>query len=305
MQATLDTITVEEVAVTKAAVDDDVPELVITRRTGLQLFDFQELYAFRDLFRFLTWRLIKAQYAQSAIGIGWAIIQPLFTTLVFSVVFGNFADVNSEGQPYLLFSFAAMVPWTYFANSVNEGTNSLVSNSQMISKVYFPRVILPLAAVAAKLLDFSIAMCLLTVMLLVKGVIPNAGVLFLPYLVLLMVATAAGLGMWFTALAIQYRDIKHAMGFVVQLLMYAAPVVYATSAVPSHYVLPGGFAINPQYVYALNPMAGVIEGFRSALLGTRPMPWDFIAIGSVSAAAIFVTGALYFRSKERLFADVA
>ena len=304
MHATLETLTAEPTVV-EAEVEGDIPELVIERRSGLQLFDFQELFAFRDLFRFLTWRMIKAQYAQSAIGIGWAIIQPLFTTLVFSVVFGSFAQVNSEGQPYLLFSFAAMVPWTYFANALNEGTGSLISNSSMISKVYFPRVILPLSAVAAKLLDFSIALSLLIVLLLVKGVTPNIGVLFLPYLVLLMVTTASGMGMWLTAMAIQYRDIKHAMTFVVQLMMYAAPVVYATSAVPSRFVLPGGIAINPQYIYALNPMVGVIEGFRSALLGTRPMPFGFIAIGTLSAAAVFVTGALYFRSKERLFADVA
>lgn len=304
MHATLDSLAVDLPAEPLPG-EDHVQELVLERRSGLQLVDFKELYAFRDLFRFLTWRMIKAQYAQSAIGIGWAIIQPLFTTLVFSVVFGNFAQVNSEGQPYLLFSFAAMVPWTYFANALNEGTSSLITNSSMISKVYFPRVILPLSAVAAKLLDFSIAFVLLSLLLLWKGVIPNAGVFFLPYLVMLMIVAASGMGMWLTALAIQYRDIKHAMTFVVQLMMYATPVVYATSAVPSRYVLPGGLAINPQYVYALNPMVGVVEGFRSALLGTRPMPWDFIAIGTLSAAAVFVTGALYFRSKERVFADVA
>jgi lipopolysaccharide transport system permease protein len=305
MSSTIETLEEPLPAAPPVTPVSDVPVLVIERRSGLRLIDFRELYAYRDLFQFLTWRMIKVRYAQSAIGIGWAIIQPLFTTLVFTVVFGRFAKVDSEGQPYLLFSFAAMVPWTYFANSLTEGTNSLVQSADMISKVYFPRVILPLSAVVAKLLDFAIAFVLLLGLMLWQGVVPNLGVLLLPVLVLLMMATAAGLGMWLTALAIQYRDVKHAMTFLVQLLMYAAPVVYATSAVPSRWELPGGLVVNPQWLYALNPMVGVIEGFRSALLGTRPMPWEFLAIGMVSAAVIFVSGALYFRAKERLFADVA
>lgn len=283
----------------------EVPVLIIERRPGWRFFDLQELYAYRDLFHFLTWRMIKVRYAQSAIGIGWAIIQPLFTTLVFTVVFGRLARVDSEGQPYLLFSFAAMVPWTYFANSLTEGANSLVQSADMISKVYFPRVILPLSAVAAKLLDFAIAFLILLGLMFAQGVWPNAGILLLPLFILLMMATAAGLGMWLTALAIQYRDVKHALGFVVQLLMYAAPVVYPTSAVPTRWQLVGGLVLNPQYLYALNPMVAVIEGFRSALLGTRPIPWDFLALGCLSAGVIFLTGGLYFRSKERLFADVA
>jgi lipopolysaccharide transport system permease protein len=283
----------------------DVPVLVIEPRSGWRLIDLKELYEFRDLFRFLVWRGIKVLYAQTAIGVGWAVIQPVFSMLIFSVVFGKLAEVDSEGVPYAIFSFAALVPWTYFANAVTEGTNSLVSNSNMISKVYFPRLILPLSAVMAKLVDFTIAMTILAGMMAWFGMAPTWGVLALPLLILLMMATAAGLGMWLTALAIQYRDVKHAMSFVVQLLMYAAPVVYPTSLIPTRYELWEGAAINPQLVYAVNPMVGVIEGFRGALLGTRPMPWDFIAIGSISAAIVFVTGALYFRSKERLFADVA
>ena len=273
----------------------EVPITVIERKPGWRLIDWKELWQYRDLFLFLIWRGIKVRYAQSAIGIGWAIIQPVFSMLVFTVVFGKLARIDSEGVPYAIFSFAALVPWTYFSNALTDGTASLVTSANMISKVYFPRAVLPLSAVVAKLLDFSIAMVLLFGLMAWFRTVPNLGILMLPLLILLMILTAAGLGMWLTALAIQYRDVKHAMTFVVQLLMYAAPVVYPTSLIPQRY----------QLLYAINPMVAVIEGFRSALLGTRPMPWDFIAVGTASALVVAFSGALYFRQKERLFADVA
>jgi len=228
------------------------------------------------------------------IGIGWAVVQPVFSMVVFTVVFGKLADVDSDGAPYALFSFAALVPWTFFSNAVTEGAGSLVASTHLLTKVYFPRLILPLAAVAAKLLDFGIAFVVLLVLMALYGCVPTAGVAVLPLLVLLMVVSATGLGLWLTALAVQYRDVKYALGFVVQLLMYAAPVVYPTSLVPGRYRL----------LYALNPMVGVIEGFRSALLGTIPMPWSWIAVGGVTALAFLVSGALYFRRRERVFADV-
>jgi lipopolysaccharide transport system permease protein len=271
------------------------PITIIEPRSGWRLIDFAELYAYRDLFRFLVWRNVKVLYAQSAIGIGWAVIQPLFSMLVFTVVFGKLAQIDSEGVPYAVFSFTALVPWTYFSNAVTDSTASLVSSAGMISKVYFPRLILPLSAVCSKLVDFSIAMLMLFGLMAITGVTPTWGVLALPLMIALMAVTAAGLGSWFTALAIQYRDVKHGIHFVVQLLMYAAPVVYGTNLIPERW----------QYVYALNPMVGVIEGFRSALLGTRSMPWDFLAIGAATATVIAFTGMLYFRRRERLFADVA
>lgn len=282
----------------------DVPVTIVEPDSAWRLIDFGELYAFRDLFRFLVWRNIKVLYAQSTLGIAWAVIQPLFSMVVFTIIFGKLVKMESDGEAYAVFSFAALVPWTYFANSVTEGTNSLVSNSNMISKVYFPRMILPLSAVVSKLVDFSISMLVLFVLMAWYGVTPTWGVLALPLLIALMMVTAGGLGMWFTALAIQYRDVKYAMSFVVQLLMYAAPVVYSVNIIPTSYRL-GSVTINPQLIYALNPMVGIIEGFRSALLGTRPMPWDFLALGSLTAAVIAVSGAMYFRRKEQVFADVA
>lgn len=273
----------------------DVPVTVIEPRSGWRLVDWKELVDYRDLFLFLTWRHIKVQYAQSTLGIGWAVIQPLFSMIVFTIVFGTLAGVSSDGAPYAVFSFVALVPWTYFANAVTEGTNSLVSNTNMLTKVYFPRLVLPLSAVLAKLVDFAIGLLLLFALMAWYAVPPTWGALALPLLVALMMLTAAGLGMWMTALAVQYRDVKYGLNFAVQLLMYAAPVVYPASLIPEQW----------QLAYAVNPMVGVIEGFRAALLGTRPMPWDLLAVGAASAVVIAVTGCLYFRSKERLFADVA
>ena len=269
--------------------------VIIEPVTKWWLIDWRELWAYRDLFVFLVWRSIKARYAQSAVGVGWAVIQPVVSMVVFTVIFGNLAEIGSEGVPYAVFSFVALVPWTYFSNAVVEGTNSLVTNSHIISKVYFPRLVLPLSAAFAKLVDFTIAVVILIGMMLWFRVTPNMGVLVLPLLILIMVTTASGIGMWLTALAVQYRDIKHGITFLVQILMYAAPVVYPTSLVPEQY----------QLLYALNPMVGVIEGFRAGLLGTRPMPWDFIAIGAATALLLAIGGAIYFRSKEAVFADVA
>jgi lipopolysaccharide transport system permease protein len=272
-----------------------VSKLVIEPETGLQRIDWKELYRYRDMFRFLTLRTIKARYAQSVIGVGWAVVQPVFSMIVFSIVFGRLAKVSSDGAPYALFSFAALVPWTFFSNALTESTSSLVSQATMLSKVHFPRLILPLSAVAAKLLDFGIALLVLFALMAYYGVAPNAGVFALPLLIAIMIAAATGAGMWLTSLAVQYRDVSYAMGFFVQLLMYAAPVVYPASLIPERF----------QIFYAMNPMVGVIEGFRSALLGTRDMPWSMISTGAVTSVLLLISGALYFRSKERTFADVA
>ena len=268
---------------------------VIEPRSGWRLIDWKELGEYSDLFFFLTWRHIKVRYAQSAIGIGWAVVQPLFYMLVFTVVFGRLARIQSDGAPYAVFAFTALVPWTYFANAVSEGAASLIVNANMISKIYFPRLILPMSIVVARLADFAIALVILAALMAWYHIIPGERIAILPLLILLMVFTAAGLGLWLAALAVQYRDVNYATTFGMQLLMYAAPVVYPVSLVPA----------DVQMLYAVNPMVGVIEGFRAVLLETRPVPWDFIAIGSVTALIVAVSGAFYFRRKEQIFADVA
>lgn len=271
------------------------PHLVIEASRGWQLINWRELLHYRDLFYFLVWRDIKVRYSQSVLGIGWAVIQPLFSMLVFTIVFGRLAKVSSDGAPYALFSFAAMVPWSYFANALGDSSGSLASGQSMLSKVYFPRLILPMVGVVSKLVDFVIALGVLAVLMVWYRTVPTVNMVFLPLLAVIMAVTASGAGMWLSALSVQYRDIRYGMGFGVQLLMYAAPVVYPASLIPAEW----------QLAYALNPMVGVIEGFRSALLNTNPMPWAWIGVGALAATGLFLGGCLYFRRMERTFADVA
>ena len=259
------------------------------------MLDFKELWRYRDLFVFWTWRSIKVRYAQSALGISWAVIQPLFTTLLFTIIFGNLAKLDSAGVPYVLFSFAALVPWTFFANSVSESTSSLIQNANMISKIYFPRLILPVAAVFAKFIDFMIAMVVMCLFLIYYQILPGWSVLLLPAHVLLMLVTSSGVGILLTALAVQYRDVKYGISFLIQLLMYLSPVVYSVNIIPTEY----------RYFYAINPMVGVIESFRSSILHTAPMPWDLWMIGWVSSLTLLFFSLAFFRRKERLFADIA
>jgi lipopolysaccharide transport system permease protein len=267
---------------------------VFEAKSGWRFIDFHELWEYRDLFYFLIWRNIKVRYAQSVLGVGWAIIQPVFSMIVFTIVFGKLAKIGSEGVPYAIFSYVALVPWTYFSNALTQSGASLVGASGMISKVYFPRLIIPMSPVLDTLVDFGISLILLVGLMIWFKIAPTIWVLTLPLLILLMMLTAAGLGMWLTALAVQYRDVNYGMKFAVQLLMYASPVVYPASLVPGQYRL----------LFGINPMAGVIEGFRAALIGTRPMPWDLIAVGGVTALVVAVSGGFYFRRTERIFADV-
>lgn len=260
-----------------------------------KLINWQEIWQYRDLFFFLVWRDIKTRYAQSVLGVGWAIIQPVFSMIVFTIIFGNLARVDSEGVPYAIFSFTALVPWTFFSSSLTSASGSLIASKNLLTKIYFPRLVIPLSPVIGKLIDFGISLLILVGLMFWYGVIPTIWTLMLPVFIILMMLTSAGVGMWLTALSIQYRDIRYGAEFFIQLLMYGSPVIYATSIIPEKY----------QIIYALNPMVGVIEGFRAALLGTRAMPWNLIGIGSLMAIAFFLSGALYFRSMERYFADVA
>ena len=264
---------------------------VIKPIKGWQVLDWKELKQYKDMFFFLVWRDIKARYAQSVLGVGWAIIQPVFSMIVFTIVFGRLARIDSDGVPYAIFSFVAVVPWTFFSNSMTASAGSL---NVMITKIYFPRLVLPIATMLAKGVDFLIALFVMFILLMWFRKMPNVWVLSLPLLILLMMWTAAGFSLWLSSLSVQYRDIKYGLNFGAQLFMYASPVVYPASLVPDKYRL----------IYALNPMVGVIEGFRSALLTTNPMPLDLILIGSLSATIITISGALFFKRREKYFADI-
>lgn len=269
--------------------------VVIRPKSGWQAIDLRELKEYGDLFFFLVWRDIKVRYAQSVLGIGWAIIQPVFSMIVFTIVFGKLANVPSDGVNYAVFSFTALVPWTYFSNSLSDSANSLIKNKQMIDKIYFPRLILPVSSIIGKFVDFFISFLILIGLLFWFQAKPSIAIFMIPILLFVMMMTSLGIGSLLAALAIQYRDIAYGMNFTIQLLMYAAPVVYPTSLIPEKY----------QLYYAINPMVGVIEGFRSALLSTNPMPYNFICVGAVSATVLLLIGIFYFKKTEKYFADVA
>jgi len=269
--------------------------IVIEPKAAWKLIDWRECLEYRDLLYFLVLRDVTVLYKQTILGLGWALLNPFFSMVVFTIIFGTLLKVPSDGKPYAVFSFAALLPWTYFSQSLTGATTSLIQGTGLFTKVYFPRVFIPLVPVFSKLVDFAIAFVFLVVMMLWYRVAPTWNVVFLPLLLAVMMLTSAGFGMLLSALAIQYRDVRHAMSFVIQALMYAAPVVWPVSKLP-----PG-----LRLWYGLYPMAGVIDGVRAALLNTGPMPWDLIGIGSITAVASFLCGGFYFKRTERLFADVA
>lgn len=268
---------------------------IIKASSGWRAIDLKELMHYRDLLWFLTIRGIKAKYAQSVLGVSWAVIQPLFSTLIFTIIFGNLARIDSNGVPYFLFSLVGLVPWTFFANTLTDSSASLISNAAMINKVYFPRLVLPLSTIFSKGVDFVIGFVMLIIFVAIYRIAPSWEIVMLPWLIAVLLFTSLGLGMILSAMAVQYRDVKHAMTFAVQLLMYAAPVVYPTTNVPVQY----------QWVYALNPMVGVIEGFRSIFLHTMAFPYAWLMVGTITGLALFIGGLFYFRKMERVFADVA
>ncbi len=269
--------------------------VVVEPRKGLLALDLQGLWQYRELLYFLAWRDVKVRYKQTAIGAGWAIFQPLVTMVIFTVIFGNFAKIPSDGLPYPIFAFTALLPWNVFASALTRSSGSLVSEAHLISKVYFPRLIIPLAATVSGVLDFVIAFSILVGMMIWFGIAPTWGVLALPVFLLLALVTAVALGLWFAALNIRYRDVGHAIPFFTQLCMYASPVVYPVSLVPDRWRL----------LYSLNPMAGVIEGFRWALLGKEGPDFRVMAVSAAVVLAVLFGGILYFRQTERTFADVA
>lgn len=280
----------------RAVPPPQVSTLVIEPSGRFPRVDLRELWAYRGLFFFLVWRDIKVRYAQTVLGAGWAILQPLLTMAVFTVIFGWLARIPSDGVPYPLFALAALVPWTYFSTALSGASTSLVSSTNLLTKVYFPRLVIPFAPVLAGLVDFAIAFVVLLLLMLGYGVVPSVTALVLvPLLLVVMVLTAGGLGCWLAALNIQYRDFRYVVPFLVQVWMYASPIVYPASLVPARF----------RPVYALNPMVGVIEGFRSSLLGTGSLPWSTIGVSALTSVLLLLGGALYFRRTERVFADVA
>ena len=269
---------------------------------GWTFLNGRELLAYRDLLVQFTLRDVSARYKQTVLGYAWAVIRPLVSMVVFTVIFGNLAGVPSDGLPYALFSFAALLPWTYFSGALTGATNSLNAQKGIFTKVYFPRLIIPLVPIMTGLVDFAIASVMLAGLMVYFGAVPTLGIVVLPLLILLMMTTALGAGLWLSSLALQYRDVAQAMGFMVQLLMYAAPVVWPASLIAERFPEHGQAL---RLLYGLYPMAGVIEGFRAALFGSVAMPWDLIGMGALSATCLFVTGVFVFRRMERIFADVA
>lgn len=266
---------------------------IIKPRSGWQIINFKELKEYRDLFYFLVSRDFKVLYAQTILGFSWAILQPLVQIIIFTIVFGKVAKVSTDGIPYFLFSSVAIIPWTYMALSMTQSSQSLITGQDMLGKIYFPRLIFPMTPVLARLIDFGISILIILAVMLYYGVLPTWNLLLFPFYVLMMMSIPAGVGMWLSALAIRFRDVKHAMPFVVRMLIYSAPIVYSASSIPQKY----------RIIYSLNPIVGVIEGFRSCLLGT-PMPWPYIWPGMVTAAILLVSGALYFKRMEDVFVDV-
>lgn len=262
--------------------------------TGWVALRPRELWDYRELFYFLTWRDIKVRYKQTALGAAWAVLQPFLTMVVFSLFFGRLAGIPSGDVPYPVFAFAALVPWTFFATAVALGSNSLVEQERILAKVYFPRLIVPAAAVLASLVDFAIAFAVLLVMMLVYGIVPSAAILTLPFFVVFAALTALAVALWLSALNVQYRDVRYVIPFLVQLWLFVSPVAYPSSLVPEPW----------DAVYGLNPMAGVIEGFRWALLGEAEPPGAMLAVSVLATAALLAGGLLYFRRMERSFADV-
>lgn len=271
------------------------PTLRIEPSRGWVPLKLDELWAYRELLYFLSWRDIKIRYKQTVFGVAWAIIQPLMTMLVFSIFFGKLAKVASDGVPYPIFSYVAVVPWTFFANGLTQSSNSLVGSANLIKKIYFPRLVVPISSVMSGAVDFLIAFVVLLGMMAFYGVQPTLNVIWLPLFVLLAFVAALGVGLWLSAMNVKYRDVRFAVPFVVQVWMFATPVVYPSSLLPEPW----------RTLYGLNPMTGVIEGFRWALLGTKTVPGPIVLVSAVAALALLVSGAYYFRRMEKSFADVA
>jgi lipopolysaccharide transport system permease protein len=269
-------------------------KVVIKPSRGWVPLRLRDLWEYRELLYFLTWRDIKVRYKQTALGASWAIIQPFFTMVVFSLFFGRLAKIPSDGIPYPLFAYAALVPWTFFANGLSLSSNSLVGSAELITKVYFPRLIIPVSSILSGFIDFLIAFAVFICMSLYYGIYPNMSIVLLPFLLLLGFVTALGVGLWLSALNVRFRDIRYVIPFLTQFWLFATPIAYPSSLLSEPW----------RTVYGINPMVGVVEGFRWALLGTDTAPGAMIIVSSLVAVCLLVSGVFYFKRVEKYFADV-
>ena len=267
---------------------------VIKPSRGWVPLRLRDLWEYRELLYFLTWRDIKVRYKQTVLGATWAIIQPVFTMVVFSLFFGRLAKIPSDGIPYPLFAYAALVPWTFFANGLSQSSNSLVGSAELITKVYFPRLIIPVSSILSGLIDFAIAFAVFILMALYYGVYPTISILLLPFLLLLGFTTALGVGLWLSALNVRFRDVRYIIPFLTQFWLFATPIAYPSSLLSEPW----------RIVYGMNPMVGVVEGFRWVLLGTETAPGSMIIVSSLVAVCLLVSGVFYFKRVEKYFADV-
>ncbi len=270
------------------------PTSVIAPSRGWVPIRVGELWEYRELLYFLIWRDVKVRYKQTVLGAAWAIIQPVCTMLVFSLFFGRLARIPSDGVPYPVFAYAALVPWMFFATGLNQSADSLVGSANLIKKVYFPRLVVPLASVTSGIIDFGLSFAVLLGLMAWYGIAPTLNVLWLPLLAVLALVTALGVGLWLSALNVEFRDVRYTVPFLVQFWLFATPIAYPSSLLPEQW----------RPVYGLNPMVGVVEGFRWALLGTETRPGPMVLASAVAALVVLVSGAFYFRRMERTFADV-
>ena len=272
----------------------ELPGIVIRPSIGWRSLGLKDLWQYRELLYFLALRDIKVRYKQTVLGAAWAIIQPFFTMVVFSLFFGKLAKIPSDGIPYPLFAFAALVPWTMFANGLSQSADSLVGNANLIKKVYFPRLVVPISSVLACLVDFVLAFVVLLGMMLYYGAVPTLNVIWLPFFVILALVTSLGTGFWLSAMNVQFRDVRYTIPFLIQFWLFATPIAYPSSLLDEPW----------RTIYGLNPMVGVVEGFRWALLGTQTAPGATILVSAIVAVTLLVTGAFFFRRMEKTFADV-
>lgn len=278
----------------KAQAEVSEQVLIIRPSRGWVSLKLNELWEYRELLYFLTWRDVKVRYKQTVLGAAWAIIQPFFTMVVFSLFFGRLAKIPSDGIPYPIFAYAALVPWTFFANGLGQSSNSLVGSANLIKKVYFPRLVVPISSVLSGVVDFVLAFIVLLGMMLYFGMAPTLNALYLPLLLLLALVTSLGVGLWLSAMNVQFRDVRYTVPFLTQFWMFATPIAYPSSLLSEPW----------RTLYGINPMVGVVEGFRWALLGTDTAPGPIIIVSTLAALALLISGAFYFRRMEKTFADV-